>query len=390
MKRCGVLAALVLGAGVGSVMGCGDESGTSGAGGATGGSIQVQISGEEIATDGFQFPTGSEVTIADGWAIEFDHVLVSVEKVWVNDAPDTAPGDQAQMGAVVAQASGPWVVDLAKPGSVPGAGGEGTAVPLVTIDAQTENGGAPFEADQRYAFSFALSAPTASATKVNFEGDAAAEEAFSQMVDAGYSVLYVGRATVLGGDSCTTSSDAYDFSAIPTEVPFVFGFATPTNYLNCQNEENQGDPFPDEEFQRGIAMKSNAPTTAQITMHLDHLLYSDVEHEPVLYFDHFAARLVGQPEGTVVDLASLEGVDPTAITDGSGAPLPFRRCDGGELGAGEQRAYEAGSIPVGPGQDPSEGLRDLRDYVHYVHSAQGHLNGGEGLCFIERRFPSPR
>ena len=33
--------------------------------------------------------------------------------------------------------------------------------------------------------------------------------------------------------------------------------------------------------------------------------------------------------------------------------------------------------------------RDYRDYVHYVQSAQGHLNGGEGLCFVQRNYPSP-
>jgi hypothetical protein len=383
-----VFASLAVGASA-----CGDDGASSGSGGSTsasGGSVQVQISGEEFATEGFRFPTGSEVTIADGWQIEFDHVLVAVDEVWLSDAPDTAPGDASQTGSVVARARGPWVVDLAKPGSVPGAGGEGTAIPLVAIDAQTENGGAPFEADQRYAFSFSLAAPTSDATRVNFEGDAAAESALEAMIAGGYTVMYVGRATFRGDASCTTSDASYDFASIPTEVPFEFGFATPTKYLNCQNEENQGDPFPDEEFQRGVAIKANAPSTAQITMHLEHPFYSDVEHEPVLYFDPFAAQLAGAADGTLLTMSALEGVDPTALTDAGGASLPWRRCDGGELGPGAQRSYEAGSIPIGPGQDPTQGFRDMVDFVRYVQSAQGHLNGGEGLCFIDRQYDSPR
>jgi hypothetical protein len=368
---------------------CGDDASDGTGGGAQGGAIEVQISGEELATDGFAFPTGSEVTIADGWSITFDHAFVVVDRVIVSDNPDTNPTDQSATGAVVAEAAGPWVVDLAIPGSVPGAGGEGTATPLVTIANQNLADGAPFEADKRYAFGYALGTATSAATIVNFAGDAAAEETYARMIDGGYTMFFVGRATFDGGDACTSSDPSYDFAAIPTEVPFALGFATPADYLNCQNEENQGDPFPDEEFQRGLSIKANVPATAQLTLHLDHLFYSDVEHEPVLYFDQYAAQLVGQPAGTELTLDALEGVDPTAFVDGAGTPLPWRRCDGGELPQTTQRAFEAGSIPIGPGQNPAQGLRDYRDFVNYVQSSLGHLNGGEGICFTKRGYPSP-
>ena len=45
--------------------GCGDDTG-SGGGDPGAGSIQVQVSGEDLAVDGFRFPQGSEVTISDG------------------------------------------------------------------------------------------------------------------------------------------------------------------------------------------------------------------------------------------------------------------------------------------------------------------------------------
>ncbi|MBK8255448.1 MAG: hypothetical protein IPK82_22655 [Polyangiaceae bacterium] len=127
-----------------SLPGCdGGSDGTGGAGGNAAGSVQVQISGEDIATAGFLFPDGSEVRIADGWEIQFSHVLVSLQSVSLNENPDKAPSDQSQMGNLIAEEVGPWVIDLAKEGDVPGAGGEGTAFNLVTIAKQNKNGDAP-------------------------------------------------------------------------------------------------------------------------------------------------------------------------------------------------------------------------------------------------------
>jgi hypothetical protein len=97
--------------------GCGDDTGTGGAGGeAASGTVKVQISGEELATEGFGFPTGSEVTIADGWAISFDYVFVTVGRAWLSDNPDLNPSDASQTGVEVAEAVGPWAVDLARAG----------------------------------------------------------------------------------------------------------------------------------------------------------------------------------------------------------------------------------------------------------------------------------
>lgn len=373
---------------------CGDDGGTGGgpAGGGSpsgSGTIAVQISGEEAGTDGFLFPTGSEVTIADGWEIKFDHVLVTIGTITISDNPDKDPSDQSATGDVVADAVGPFAIDLSKEGTVPGAGGEGTATPLVKIENQNKNGNAPFAADQRYAFSFDTVTASASATKVNFEGDAASEDAYALAVDGGCSVLYVGTAT-FKGTTCESSDDGYDFDAIPSTVPFSLCFKAPTHYLNCQNEENQGDPFPDEEFQRGIPILANTESTAQITLHLEHAFYSDIEHEPAIYFDQLAAALVGQPAGTTLTLDMLAGVDPTGFTDGAGDPLPWRVCDGSSLPADPQRSFATGSIPVGPGEDPATGFRDYVDFVNYVTSSQGHLNGGEGLCFADRQYPSPQ
>jgi len=373
---------------------CGDDSpvgggGVGGGGPAGSGTIAVQVSGEELGTDGFLFPDGSEVALADGWELKFEHVFWTVGKVTIAENPDKDPSDQSVTGDVVAEEVGPWAIDLAKDGAAPGAGGEGTATPLFKLDKQNKNGDAPFAADQRYALSHSNVAASADATKVNFDGDAAAEAAYDDAIAGGCALLMVGTAT-FKGTTCETSDDAYDFDAIPTTISFSFCYDTPTNYVNCQNESNEGEAFPDEEFQRGVPILSNTESLAQLTMHLDHFVYSDVEHEPLIYFDQFAAALVGQPAGTVLTLDLLNGVDPTAMTDGAGDPLPWRSCDGSALPAGAQRAFETGSIPVGPGEDPATGFRDYVDYTKYTQSSQGHLNGGEGLCYTDRQYPSPQ
>lgn len=369
-----------------ALTGCSPEEGSDSK---ASGAVQVAISGEDIATEGISFPTGSEVTFVDGWAIELQHVLVTVGNVTLSENPDLAPSDQSRTGSVVASASGPWAVDLHVPGTIDAAGGEGLAVPLALIENQNELGGKDFSNNERYAFSYDIVAASADAQIVNFAGDDDAQAAYAEMIEAGATVLYVGVATFRGSD-CEVSDDSYDFSQLPTEVPFRLAFRTPTSFLNCQNQDNEGTPFDDEEFQRGVAVPANRNALAQITLHLEHAWFSATVHDPALRFDQLAARLVGKPPGTVVTLDDVVGVDPSAFTDAEGAPLPTRSCDGSALPPGAQLRFDNGSVSLDSGAKPNEALRDYYDFAQYVQSTQGHLNGGEGLCYAERRYPSPR
>jgi hypothetical protein len=363
-----------------SITGCG--SGDDG----PAGTIAVQISGEDAATDGFLFPSGSEVTFADGWELKFSHVLVTVGAVTISSGPNRSPSDQSATDGPVARKVGPWAVDLSVEGSVLGAGGEGKATPLTTLDRQNLKGDQPFADDEQYAFGYDIVAASDDAMRVNVEGEA--ESSYQTMIAAGYSVMYVGTATFQGDDDCESSDTSYDFAAIPAEIPFELGFRTPTAYVNCQNQENEGEPFPDEEFPRGIALRPNQAALAQITLHLEHPWFSSVVHDSELYFDQMAARLVGRTPGETLTLEDLVDVDPTAFTDALDQPLPWRVCSEASLNPG-QRGFDPGDIPIDPDQGPAVGLRDYRDYVQYIQSTQGHLNGGEGLCFIERNYPSP-
>ena len=362
---------------------CGGGSSADGSG-----TVKVQVSGEELATDGILFPQGSEVVIGDGWEIELSHVLVSIGRVWLSENPDRAPADQSQTGDVVAEIAGPWIVDLHKEGEEPGAGGEGTAIRIATFDKQNKRGDAPLTAGEVYAFSFETVGAEAGADLVNLGDDADTAALVELMVEKGHSVLYAGTAT-FKGQACEVSDPAYDFGKLPTTVTFQLGFATPSSSLNCQNQENQGEPFQGEEYRRGVTIEDGAESLAQMTFHLDHPFYSAVTHEPRLYFDQLAAQLVGELEGTILTTDHLAGVDPTAFTDGEGTALPFRECDGFAVTDSAERYFETGTLAVDPTGDPSEALRDYRDYVHYVQSTQGHMNGGEGICFTKRNYPSP-
>lgn len=356
--------------------------------GAAGGVVDVQISGERAATDGFSFPSGSDVTFVDGWELRFAHVLVTVSDITLSENPDKAPADQSQTDAAVATLLGPWAVDLAVPGDVAAAGGEGSAVPLGRFTGQNLRDDEPLASDERYAFSYRVAPAAAGALRVNFAGDAATEALYARMIERGYTVLYAGTATYRGED-CVTSDD-YDFARVPTSVPFELGFATPTTYENCQNQENQGTPFEGEEYQRGIAVLGNQAALAQITLHLEHAFFSDTVHDSPVYFDQMAARLAGAAPSAALESESLATVDPTAFTDGTGRPLPWRKCLADqELPAGRQRGFGVGHVLVDRAGDPHQAFRSYLDLVSYLVSTQGHLNGGEGLCYVNRGYPSP-
>jgi len=354
------------------------------------GSVEIRISGEAAATDGFHFPKGSDVTFRDGWELSFSHVLVTVADVTLSEDPDHVPSDQSQTGAVVARVSGPWAVDLAVPGPLAAVGGEGTATALARIDDENLHGGAALAHDERYAFGYRVVAARADAARVNFTSDGASEAAYERMLAAGTSLLFVGTAT-FRGESCRTSDGAYDFSALPASVPFELGFATPARYVNCQNQANQGDPFEGEEYQRGVAVPVNQPAVAQLTLHLEHPFFADTVHDTPVYFDQIAAAWRGAPDGAALDAASLAALDPTAFVDARGAALPWRSClDDGALPAGSQRGFGVGHVLVDRAGAPSEVFRNYLDFASYVESTLGHLNGGEGLCSVARDYPSPR
>jgi hypothetical protein len=354
-------------------------------------SLLVTITGEANATEGTGFPPaagGGEPYFVDGWELSYEHVLVTVGSVTIAEGPETSPNDQSVTGAVVAEASGPWAVDLAKEGPLASKEQNGRAWPLIRIAAQNKKSGAPaFAPTERYALSYSLVAARAGVRNVNL--DDAAQAAYRAMEQNGWTVLLQGTATWKGDQgtpACRSTDGAYDFARFPRAVKFSFGFAAPVNFKNCVNPELQPADS------RGVQTASNAQTLAQLTFHLDHPFWESLAEDAPLRWDAIAARKsVDAGVGPAsVELTEAElAFDFFAPRDAQNAPIPWRTC--GPVEAGERSSgtvsYDPVNVPVNPAGGAA-GLKDLADYMKYNLSTFGHLNN-DGLCFPERQYPSP-
>ncbi len=89
------------------------------------------------------------------------------------------------------------------------------------------------------------------------------------------------------------------------------------------------------------------------------------------------------------------GVNYLAFTDSEGNVLPWRTCDpnyqnpngGSRVG---QMHFDPVNVPACMNDDHSTGLCDYYDFSKYNQSTQGHWNGADGLCYVQRHYPSPQ
>ena len=353
------------------------------------GGILFSVSGESLALTGYPFPPASadDAQIYDGWEIKFDRLLVTLDHIVLSANPDKDSGDQSKTDAAVAMVDGPWAVDLHRdgPANINGKSAGERAVPIAALT--TQSNGNPFATDgTRYAFGFDTVAAAPSARKVNL--DAAGLADYAEMIENACAVMYVGTAKFKGDASCNTAHQSW-----PVSVEFRLCFKTPTTYINCQNPDNKGAPFPNEESQRGIAFDAHAAVIAQATFHTDHPFWDSVLHGSPAHFDQFAARVVGQDGGVArVTLEHTKGVDYTAYKDALGSTVPWRYCAEPPTDTHPKfigpMSFDPQSVPHATGNDPKTGLRDYYDFATYNQSTQGHLNA-DGLCFVRRNYDSP-
>jgi hypothetical protein len=380
--------AVIICIGASALFACG--SGSSG----NGAKIQFTASGEVLALGGYAYPPADSRAAAfvDGWEVKFSKLIVTIDKIslWTN--PDTSPTDQSMVGQKVAQLDGPWAIDLHKGGPLVGKGGGGEqAFPIATLDNQNLNGNKSFDPTGRYAFGFDIVPATASAKRLQLD---ATDPDYQEMIANGYSVLYVGTATWRGNGSgplCRSSISSFDFARLPQIVNFRLGFKTPTSYVNCQNPDN--DPARGvgvEAHQRGIQVKVNDTVIAQVTVHSDHPFWDSFVHDSPAHFDQLAAVAIG-PGPSIFQVTTQEavGVNYTGFKFGT-TPLPWRACLPSYALPSGQMGFDSGTIQYNPNPtaDPTRYLRDYADYMAYNQSTQGHLNS-DGLCFVQRRYPSP-
>lgn len=355
-------------------------------------SLLVTVSGETAATEGTAFPPigSGDPYYLDGWQLTFEHVLVTVGTVTISDNPDLNPNDQSQTGGVVAQASGPWAIDLAKGGPLTSKDMNGKSVPVVRILNQNQKSGTPaFESTSKYAFGFDLIVPAGRVQNVNLDADAQA--ALATMVQKGWSVWMKGTATwkgTAGQPACRQTVVPYDFDRYAKSFSFSLGFKTPTTYKNCINPDLTPDGS------RGVQTQANAQTISQITLHLDHPFWEALQEDAPLRLDALASRTSiasgAGPATATVTQDDLVGIDFQAIKDAQGVAVPWRTC--GPLLTPERTtgtvSYDPVNVPVSP-SGGSAGLKDLFDYMSYNQSTFGHLNN-DGLCFPSRNFAAPR
>lgn len=362
----------------------------SGGGGNSKGFI-VTVTGESSATEGNAFPpaTDQEVVFKDGWQLEYEHVLVTIDHITLSENPDRSPTDPSQTGDPVARLDGPFVVDLAKAGPLDSKEMNGKAWRLGAIANQNLVTGMPaFSSTTKYAFGFELVAAASGATDVDLDADAKA--AYQLMQTKGWTVLMKGTATWrgdLGNPACRSTNASYDWSRVPKVVHFQFGFKAPVTFKNCVNPElSPADS-------RGVQTQLNGETVAQATFHLDHPFWESLEEDAPLRFDAIAARksVMTGPAPAAVDVteADLIGVELQSFKDAQGLAMPIRFC--GAQQTGEPTAgtlgYDPKNVPVNP-LGGEAGLKDLYDYMTYNLSTFGHLNN-DGLCFPARNFAAP-
>jgi hypothetical protein len=379
----------------------------------------VTISGESNALAGYPFPPGdwaNDTYFYDGWELVITEYIVVVDRVTLWSNPDrnfTNQGDLTGMSAV-AHLDGPFVVDLHKGGLITGQGGAPEqATPIGVIPNQTDNGGAAFDPTTTYGFGFSTVPATYAGYDVNLTPDEAAD--YDVMVQNGYSVFYRGHLTWKGDQSqygCTSTvagsgatdggDGGYDYGAMPNAgIDLAFGFATPTDYVNCQNMALQGTPLEGENYPRGIQVSPSQSAVAQITVHMDHPFWESFAENSPVHFDQIAAQYAGKTSPTAT-IDGMKGVPFYAFTDATGAPLPWRNCAGPNYSppGNGQMSFSTLSVPVNPQatcagapgadytQDECPAIRDYYDYLRFSQSTQGHLNS-QGLCFVDRHYPAP-
>jgi hypothetical protein len=343
------------------------------------GGFLVTVSGEDLAVVGYDWSStsrafGDPPAFVDGWALSFEHVILTVDKIRVNADPDRDPGNPQLVGPVVASADGPWAVDATIGGDVVGKSGSPDEKTVAIAAFASQANGDPFDPTARYAFSYDIAAASPQAKIVNL--DAAGLALYEEAKQKGWSMIFAGTARYQG----PPPSDAKSvFAKIPTEVQFKLGLANPSSYLNCHNTDLQ---IVGEDFPRGIQASTARSTVAQITLHTDHAFWSrlNVEGTP-LHFDAIAANAstYGSPETAgVVTIEDLVGVDVSGFKTRGGEQLPWRSVVSDYTAPAGQMRFDANGTSFAK-------VNSFAAYLAYSAAAGGHLNA-DGECEIRNHF----
>lgn len=341
------------------------------------GGILVTVSGEDLAIRGYDFGPGAlsdgdPPAFVDGWELRFEHVIVTFDNIRLAADPDKDPGAPDVVGDTVAEAKGPFAVDVTLGGPLTGKSGD-PAEKVVAIAAFKDTRNGAFDPEKRYAFSYDTVAASDGATLVNL--DDAGKAIYKDAVAKGYAQVLQGTATYKGPAPEAGSV----FAKIPKQVKFTIGLKNPSSYINCQNTDLNavGDEFP-----RGLQVSNDKAAIAQITVHTDHMFWDklNVEGTP-LHFDPIAAlsSTYGNAESVgVVTTADLEPADVTGFKTKAGEPLPARSV------VSDYKA-PAGQLKFDPNGVTFSRVNSYASYLSFSGASGGHLNS-DGECEVKNNF----
>jgi hypothetical protein len=341
------------------------------------GTVQVTVSGEVLGENGLPFQPASsgDPVFVDGWNLSFDKFLVVVGRLRLSPNA-TQSALQNQLSTSVATRAGPYVIDIHKlknsgANGFTGSDGEEPASALFKWDAQDD--GASFDTSVRYAFSYDVQPATRPATQVNLSADEFA--LYDQMVQHGWSKYIEGTATYVGTGTYPEAGAQAKFSALPTTVHFTFGWNDATSYLNCVNADlGDGEALEN----RGLQANTNGATTAQLTLHVDHLFWDKllIEGTP-LRFDPIAAWAT---PGTTLSINAL-ATKPLATTFNDGTPLPDRAPYQHVAGGYTSDQTNPAQVTLDVGGVPAANIAGLGEFMAFSAQSQMHLNA-DGLCYV--------
>jgi hypothetical protein len=342
------------------------------------GAFWVTVSGEDRALLGYDWAEGSLAggdppAFVDGWALSFDHVIVTIDKLRINADPDRDEGNPVDLGVTVAAADGPWAVDVTIGGNLAGKSGSPDERTVAIAAFASQSNGEGFDPAARYAFSYDFAAASARAQFVNL--DAEGRALYEEGQQKGWSMILAGSARYQGPAPAADSV----FAKIPTEVRFKLGLANPSSYVNCRNTDLQAVG---EEFPRGIQANADESTTVQITLHTDHVFWDtlNVEGTP-LHFDAIAANAstYGEPSAPgSVAIEDLVNVDVSGFTTKAAEPLPWRSLVSDYTAPAGQMTYD-------PNGASFTVANSLAAYLGYSAASGGHMNA-DGECEVQNDF----
>ncbi len=243
------------------VAACGSASGT----------LAVAASGEQAAVEGWPFEADGEVVaMDDGWSIEMERVLVSVDEL-------TLAGADGERAAVTLE---PVVFDL-----------HDGPTEIARFDA------VPARRWER--LDYRVSPPRAGARASGSVTDADV----AHMIASGISMLLEARATH------------------PEHGAFEISLGVPITISNERCEKEDGTD--------GVVVPASGVAQIELTFHLDHVFFDSYgEREPALRFEAWAAAAGDDRVVTLEDLASqpladLRGLDGAPLRDPTGTPLAY-------------------------------------------------------------------